>query len=290
MSGATLTLRGFALTKGVSCVNGTLEVRRMAFSAGTQAMPWVAATNCTLRVLESQLNDSLAEGIVAEAGNSQIDGSRIERSALQGLLLGSGSHSVLRSYIHSNRAIGIDGRFVTKLVVRRSSVFANRMGGISGSSGQFDLTNNFVYRNGNAANSQFGGVRIVNSNSGNRIEHNTIAYNDSDVNAAPPMAGGIYCTGLGGPNNLVYNNFAGNNMLPNAQVNSGCDMTGSLVRNGDGTNEPHFVSPIAEPFDFHLADPASPAANVGRPSDLTEDFDGDARPNGLPDVGADELQ
>lgn len=61
------------------------------------------------------------------------------------------------------------------------------------------------------------------------------------------------------------------------------------VLNGNGTNEMHFVSPVGGTFDYHLADALSPAANTGSTGEVLNDVDGEVRPNGLPDVGADEF-
>lgn len=90
-------------------------------------------------------------------------------------------------------------------------------------------------------------------------------------------------------NNLIANNFRGNEFDASAQKGGTCTFTGSKVLASDSTA--HFVSPIAEPFDYHLADAQSEAVNVGilSNSPITEDFDGDARSDGMPDVGADEL-
>ncbi|MBA2539306.1 MAG: hypothetical protein H0V17_06710 [Deltaproteobacteria bacterium] len=113
-------------------------------------------------------------------------------------------------------------------------------------------------------------------------------FNDSDPVANPAFAGGLFCRNAVAPNNLVYNNFAGNNMMANSQVGGTCNLSGSLVANGDGTNQMQFVAPITEPFDYHLANSLSPAVNAGTPGSVSEDFDGNPRSD-LPDVGADEL-
>jgi hypothetical protein len=67
-------------------------------------------------------------------------------------------------------------------------------------------------------------------------------------------------------------------------------LTGSQISNSDDVA--HFKRPIMEPYDYHLADSASSALNAGMigPAPETEDFDGDARSDGHPDVGADELR
>lgn len=124
---------------------------------------------------------------------------------------------------------------------------------------------------------------------GNRVEHNTITRNDAQYGASPLLAGGIYCKAGGtSANNLITNNFYGNQFDPNAQIGGTCTFTGSQVTASDV--DVRFVRPDMEPFDYHLADAQSAAVNAGVVSTpaITEDFDGDTR-DAMPDVGADEL-
>jgi hypothetical protein len=91
-------------------------------------------------------------------------------------------------------------------------------------------------------------------------------------------------------NNLITNNFYGNQFDPNAQVGGTCTFSGSLIEASDEAIR--FVRTGEEPFDYHLADAQSTAVNAGvlGSPPITEDFDGDPRDDGMPDVGADELR
>jgi hypothetical protein len=131
-------------------------------------------------------------------------------------------------------------------------------------------------------------MRLESASSGNRVQHNTVARNDSDFDATPILAGGVYCIGAVASNNLVVNNFRGNTTLPNAQVGGSCDFSDSLVAESaaagmfraDGTN---MVD------GYYLDSPTSLAVSAGVASGVTVDIDGQARSDGMPDLGADEL-
>ncbi len=287
--GVTLTLRGFTLNKGVSCTNATLVVTRVSFdNAAAETRPWISA-NGTVEVSDSDLADSTADGIFVMGSMLRVSRTKIQGSALDGIRCLTATCVISDSTIERNQQIGIEATTSARLEVARSSVSGNLQGGISSVAGSFDIANNFVFRNGNSKDAKFGGIRLDVTNGASRVEHNTIVFNDSDPFASPSFAGGLFCKGAGGHNNLIYNNFAGNNTASNAQTGGTCTLEGSLILNGNGTNEMHFLSPIAEPFDYHLADPQSPAANGGVPSTVTDDADREPRTDGLPDIGADEL-
>ena len=294
-SGATLTLRGFTMTRGVACSDAKLNIERLVFDVPTESRAWIDAAGCKTVIENSELNNSAADGIAASnlsVGGPSISlaGTKIRNSVGHGLRVahGGGSASVTSSEISGGMQLGIAADN-TALVVSRSIISRNRRGGIS-LMGQatYDITNNFVFRNGNDGDGDFGGMRLAPISVGsNRVRHNTIAFNDCRVDATPSYAGGLYCTNGVAPNNLVFNNYAGNATQPNAQYAGNCDTAGSMI--DIGTASVHFVSPIAEPFDYHLANVSSAAMDVGTPSDVNVDFDGQPRPLGQPDVGADEL-
>jgi hypothetical protein len=59
---------------------------------------------------------------------------------------------------------------------------------------------------------------------GNRVDHNTIVRNDTPPDTM--CAGGLYCDAAGtAANNLIANNFTGNEQFPNAQVAGNCVTT-----------------------------------------------------------------
>jgi len=192
--------------------------------------------------------------------------------------------------ISNNRGIGIDTN-PYHLVLRRSTIASNLHGGVFSSGGVFDVTNNFVFRNGQEIDGTVGGLVLVTAMSGNRVEHNTITRNDVRPETSPPYAGGLYCNaGASAENNLIVNNFLGNADDPRAQYVGSCVTSGSLILASDLTV--HFVRPDAEPFDYHIADAQSAGVNGGIAvaNPVVDDYDGDARSDGQPDVGADELR
>jgi hypothetical protein len=287
-SGGTLTLRGFSLTRGVGCADAKLNIARVVFDAPTEVRPWIAGMTCMLVLADSELKNSTAEGIALLLGFSQatISGTKITNSTDHGLRLDSGPVSITTSTVTGGMQMAINANN-TQLVVSRSLIAHNRRGGITVlGSGSYDITNNFIYRNGNDGDGEVGGLRLQSSTGTNKVRHNTIAFNDCKVDA-PTFAGGLYCMNGVASNNLIYNNYSGNATQPNAQYVGNCDTTGSLI--DVGTANVQFVSPIAMPFDYHLANVSSAAIGIGITSDVTVDFDGQPRPNGTPDVGADEF-
>ena len=251
---------------------------------------WVTSSGCSTSITDSELIESPQHGIAANGGSLTVTGILVEGSSGNGVVCTAATCSISTSRIIGSQLVGIDATPIA-LQLGRSLLTENVQGGIRAVGGTCDITNNFVFRNGNDADGTFGGMRLEPSAGGNhRIEHNTIVFNDSDPAANPAFAGGLFCKNAVAPNNLVYNNFAGNNSMPNSQVGGGCNFSGSLISNGDGglTNEMHFAAPVAVPFDYHLADALSPAVNAGASGSVSEDFDGDQR-TGVPDVGADEF-
>jgi hypothetical protein len=285
---------GSRLDKQVTCSNfAHLNVSRVAFSnPGAEHTPWITLSMCSAAsVTDSNLADSPTDGIHAEfGGDLVVTSSTISGSATNGIS-STGQHvTINRSTVTNSGDLGIRVS-VQMLAVHRSRIISNHGGGISGTGGIFDITNNFIARNGNDNTGEFGGLRLDTSLPGNRVIHNTIDRNDSNPLANPLYAGGFFCRGGGVfANNLIVNNFAGSATQPNTQIGGTCDLSGSLISNDDTAY--HFVNPIALPFDYHLSDRSSQAVNAGTivPSPETEDFDGDPRSDGAPDVGADEFK
>ena len=288
-NGGVLALVGFSLEREVTCIGGTLHLERVNFDhpPGGATQSWVTSTNCSLTVDASEIINSPEHGISITGGAATVTNTRIELSKGNGILCTSSMCAVSKTVIRSSQQIGIDATPVS-LQLSRSEITENKQGGVRSLGGTCDITNNFVFRNGNDKNGTFGGMRLEPGSGMKRIEHNTIVFNDSDPFASPAFAGGLFCKNAGAPNNIIYNNTVGNNTMPNSQTGGVCNFTGSLIVNGNGTNELHFISPVVVPFNYHLADDSSPAANSGMQTTVTEDFDGTPRGN-PPDIGADEF-
>lgn len=223
-------------------------------------------------------------------GSLSMSDSTIARSGVA-VLGTSAAVTIERSNITNNRqGVGVSGG---DLVLRRSLVASNGSG-VSCNASTCEITNNIIVRNGNLADALVGGLRVDTSAPLLKIAFNTIAYN-MVPSAATNRAGGVYCDEPHDlRNNIIYNNVAGTNTNPLAQTGGSCVFPGSIIQDGNGTNEMHFVS-TGDPGDFHLADLGSPAVGMGVvvPQPETDvDFDGEARPSppgSMPDVGADEF-
>jgi Right handed beta helix region len=154
---------------------------------------------------------------LADGGSLTIAESRIAASVGGGVIALNGSRvSILHSTIEKNLGLAVDARG-EGLELHRSIVLENVAGGVSGLGGTYDITNNFICKNGNDETGEFGGLRLDTTLPGNRVEHNTIVSNDSDPGATPSYAGGFFCRASGSfANNIIANNFAGSATQPNA--------------------------------------------------------------------------
>jgi len=285
--GTTATLRGFTLNRGLSCSDATLEVTRMALnSAVNDVRPWIASTACTLFVADSELADSLDDSIYVSSGTVTVMGTKIERSMGDGVEVLGGSATIKTSTITRSRQLGVT-TVNSALVLHRSMVSYNRLGGVRSTQGSFNVVNNFVFRNGDPGASTFGGMHLDSASTTSRVMHNTVLLNDCDV-SLPALSGGLYCRiGTTGTayGNLIANNYRGNTSFQNAQTGGTCDFTYSLVAETTLS-----LGCVLASEECHLAGAASPAVNAGMSLGVMEDFDGEPRSDGKPDMGADEVQ
>ena len=196
--------------------------------------------------------------------------------------------SLSHSNITENTLFGVyaDAQFCT---ITKSTFYPNYQGGIA-CLGRYEITNNFLFRNGNPSDAKFGGMRLDTSTTGNRVAHNTLAQNVRAYSAvAPVYAGGLFCNNGIAPNNLLVDNEHGNEQDPSAQKAGSCDFAGSITNE---SADPYlFIEPYNSPQNFHFSSSLSPAINAGALllMPITDDFDTNPRTDGVPDVGADEF-
>jgi hypothetical protein len=178
------------------------------------------------------------------------------------------------------------------LTLTRTTIRGNAGGGvsISGAGTTFDITNNFVFRNGNNTSASFGGIDIgVASPGASRLEFNTIV--DNQATFGPLNAGGVRCgaTSFSAPNNIIARNLVGASTTEsNAQTLGACTYPTSTV--DSAITGLAFVSPDNPPYDYHLGAGSTAIDQATTATLVTSDFDGDARPQGVaPDRGADEV-
>lgn len=200
--------------------------------------------------------------------------------------------TLTRVKIDSNQGAGIFSTGGT-LTVTQSTVSSNQGGGISvaGSGAAFNLTNNFIYRNGDQDVGTFGGVSLaITTAASNVLAFNTVV--DNRASAGGTRVGGVMCdiAGFDAPNNIVARNaVGGSTSVSNAQTLGGCTYPTSRVQN-DVTGLA-FTAPDISPFSYKLLAGSTAIDQGTTASSVAVDFDGDARPQGpAKDIGADELK
>jgi hypothetical protein len=193
--------------------------------------------------------------------------------------------------IDTNGGQGIEASECTLSVIG-SRITGNTGGGISITSSDFSLVNNFIAKNGSVSSS-LGGVRIVDNPPGGagaaRFEFNTVSGNG----ASAGLASGVLCatvtTPLAFANSILYANVGVDGQIAGANCAwTYSDIQGVTGGTGNIDQDPLFENLAIE--DYHI-DPASPARNTANPAATVDvDIDGQGRPEGgRSDMGADEV-
>ena len=157
-----------------------------------------------------------------------------------------------------------------------------------GSCHEFTLTNNIIARN--AGSTTGSGVLIGTSGIlGGRVAHNTIAENQAGDGV------GVYVDTLSTV--LLYNNIIVSQTVGITNATPGTSVVSAThtLFEGNGTNYGAGVTsinqvpgPAALAANYHLNSGSNAIGNATPLAWVTTDIDGDPRPLGLPDVGADE--
>ena len=202
---------------------------------------------------------------------------------------GSPKLALTRVKLTGNQGLGLSaqGGAVT---ISQSVVASNVGGGILVSNATFDITNNFIYRNGNQSTSSVGGLSLRPMGQ-SRFERNTIVDNQADGGSA--SAGGVFCDvpGFVAAGNIIFRNAGG--PTANVQTFGSCAYGNSFVMPGTSPVDEalSFARSNMQPFDYHLT-AASPATVRDAGGTCTGiDIDGEPRPQGgACDLGADEYK
>lgn len=257
-----------------------------------------------LLLVRASIDTNSEYGIDIARGIIQVQKSIIFGNRNSGIHIVNGELAVEESAIFSNAGIGIELSGGSSLLLTRSSIFTNENGGISSpasgaTSGSFNISNNFIFRNGNPT-SNVGGLSF--SNSSGILKFNTIVDNIVSSISSGNSAG-IFCNLSinlnSSSNNIVFRNQTGTNFI--SQASSNCNLSSSLnlVLDIDSINiRPqdviHFAQPETLPYDYHLT---SISPKMGRNAVIDAaydcsgvDFDGDTRPSTGCDLGADEFK
>jgi parallel beta helix pectate lyase-like protein len=228
---------------------------------------------------------------IPNGGASRLTLSHVSVDGNQGvgILSAGGRLELSQSTISNNTGGGIVATGGA-LIVAQSTVSANDGGGISVSGGgaMFDITNSFIFRNGNKSTSIFGGLNLQFVVAGtNRLAFNTIVDNDAASNS-----GGIICNAtFAAPNNIIARNaLAGSPAAPNAQTSGACTYpTSKTQADMIGLAFEHSDPPGV--FSYKLLTGSTAIDGATTAVDIAVDNEGDARPQGpQKDIGADEYK
>lgn len=181
--------------------------------------------------------------------------------------------------------------FGGRLIVAQSVISRNLTGGISitGGGASFDITNCFIFRNGNSTTADVGGANLGSFAGSSVFAFNTIVDNQIQNNSL--SSGGVVCNTAGfvAANNIIARNYIDSdpNQATSNTIGQCMHSTSTLTSTISGLN---FVSPDNAPYDYHILRGSSAIDQATTPSTLSTDIDGDLRPQGSArDQGADEI-
>jgi Right handed beta helix region len=195
-----------------------------------------------------------------------------------------------RVKLTGNQGLGLSaqGGAVT---ISQSTIASNVGGGISISNATFDITNSFIYRNGNSTGTTIGGVNFaVSAAGGNRFEFNTVV--DNEISSSTISSGGVLCDipGFAAPNNIIARNFV-NRVATAGNANTLGQCTHPSSKVVADLAELKFLAPDMPPFSYRLGAGSSAIDQATTASTVAVDADGDVRPQGAQkDIGADEYK
>jgi len=248
-----------------------------------------------LSVLRSTLHACDGDGIDANAGTVVVTGSTV-RDCRYGIeQLGMATLTVARSTFTNNRQYAISvnvGGSPAPLTTIDASVFAFNATATDANNyaalalvGRIEMTNTIVARNGSLATT-VGGIALT-ATDPSRFEFVTIADNiTATANGKGMTCGGIVASTIA--NSIITGNVPSSSTF--------CPLTYTLTDatvagTGNKIGAPMFDASATAATDAHFyhllpgsaaIDAADPAATIAR------DIDGDARPVGMADMGADE--
>lgn len=229
-------------------------------------------------------------GIAMDGVKLVLNDSEVHDNSLEGLLITRGTVELYRASIYKNGGVaGVSSTNAVMVTIDSSIITGN-----TGSSGGISITGGAAIRNSmivkNANTSSLSGGLFLNSTAG-LVEFSTIANNVSD------MAGnaGIACIGTVYVQNSI---LTGNNST--VPISASCNVMYSLT----GTSPPVLPgvgNAFGDPVFLNVADPSVPgffrigassaARNKADPaSPVAVDIDGQARDDGMKDMGADEYK
>jgi hypothetical protein len=230
------------------------------------------------------------DAITTKGLNLEILGMTITGTQGTGVVCEAGILTLRRTNISGSTDWGLESEACT-LTVERSRFSSNKAGGIEITSGEAELHNNILDRNGTSGSdgTTEGALHLVNADG--RAAFNTIALNLSRGGGSDRV-GGILCSagsaGFALRRNIIADN--GNKNLLTTTCTSLGNYDTTDVANVKFSNTNDFTLTAQSPPGAVLDDPSA-GDDCKINGAYIDDFQGDPRPtNGFCDVGSDELQ
>lgn len=254
-----------------------LEVKRLTISNGgiDQNSVGIQDTNAMILLDHVTITGNQGGGIAMSGGTAHISSSTITNNVGGGIRM-------------------IDG----SLQLDASTIAENQGGGIELTSSTFEIESNYIVRNGGKADTDLvGGVLVRqladadSEDAASVLAFNTITGNAAGMN----QTSGVACEAVDEPvifdSNIIYANDTlgtGTQFGGATCAATYSDIGGGAPGTGNFDADPQFVHLRG---DYHLL-PTSPCIGRGDPTPtffVYPDFDGDPRPAGSADVGADQV-
>jgi hypothetical protein len=292
----------------------TIDMRKATLHPHTgMDGPLLDVKNKTVVILEGTIEGTSNGDGIACAGTLTIDGTIITMADRSGISAVAGckltvTHATITNTSMKNPLVAAIVDNGDSITVSRSSLMANRGGGIAINNGTFLLVSNAIMNNGthnlDGSGSATGGISITPpQDNSNRLYFNTVSQNTIQNGT---RSSGIDCNS--GTNTISFYNIVWNNQFTPIQITGGCkhaysdvgplSIATTPVDGGSNANfEPQLMDELSNP---HLR-MTSPAIGYADQSvDLgtiaggiaIEDIDGDPRVKrtgmGV-DIGADQF-
>ena len=231
------------------------------------------------------------DALTVSAGNVEILGLSVRNATNDGLACTGGATLALRhtKFTDQTAGFGVSSQGC-KVTIERSRFQRNNSGAMSLTAGTLEIRNNIIDHNGNG-NLEAGNVQIANSSG--RFVFNTVVQNSSK-GGGNGRIGGVNCSPASGLAMLISRNIVSDNgNVPfggNCSVPANSNYTGT-VQNARFTNTTEYKLTENSPTTILRDDPeAQTDCQIGTPPKFIDDYEGQIRPAGFCDRGADEYK